>query len=246
MDECFRCGVSGDKVRLSHAISNKGIVQICDNCASIEKIPIIKKPTDNQITESQRYIPVRDRLSGMNRSRGIGREVTLRDLVDRDLKAKKIQPHPDLIDNFHWTIQRIKRAKKITREQFAKAIGESDATVKMIEQGFLPENNYKIINKIESYLGISLRKPGTSGFPETTKEPLKKFFLDDSLITKEEQIKKLSFDNSTTKQMKIADLKEMKKRYEKENVKKPVDSWEEEYSQDDEQFLDEEDFYEEE
>jgi transcriptional regulator with XRE-family HTH domain len=180
----------------------------------------------------------------------MGRETSLRDLVDRNLKAKQIQPHPDLAENFHWNIQRIRRNRKITKEEFAKGIGESESTVRMIEQGFIPENNYKIISKIESYLGISLRKPGTSGFPDTnigTQE--KRYHLDNSLLSKEEQPKELKFDGQTTKQLKISDLKEMKKRQqpEEDNAKKqPSDSWEEEYSEDDEKFLDEKEEFDEE
>lgn len=243
-NECFRCGVSEDKVKLYDAISNKGVVKICDYCASIEHFPIVKKPTDNQIAPPQQL--VRDRLSRMGRTQSIGREISLRELVDRDLKTKKMQNHPDLIDNFHWAIQRIRRNKKITREQFAKGIDEPESKIRMIEQGFLPENDYKIINKIESYLGISLRKSGASGFPNTDVMQ-KKYVLDNSLITKEEP-KKLSFDIPTTRQLKIADLRNMKKKHEEEKKQeemKPVDSWEEEYSQDDEKFLDEEDFEEE-
>ncbi len=260
MDECFRCGALGEKVRLYDAISGKGIVKICSECNAIEKLPIIKKPTDNQIADSQRQKSVRDMLTGMNRGKLLaGREVSLRELVDRNLKAKQIQSHPDLIENFHWTIQRIRRNRKITREQFSKGIGESEATVRMIEQGVLPENNYKIISKIESYLGVTLRKAGTTGFPNTeTREPTRRF---GSPIAVSEPPRRLGFDRDSASQLKIADLKEMKKKQEdgkqeishslikdKREAKKPIDSWEEEYSEDDEKFLDkqDEDFFDEE
>ncbi len=242
--ECFKCGVSGDKVKLSNAISSKGIVKVCDDCAAAEKLPIIKKPVDIQAIDSQRQRSVRDRLTGMNKKFLSGREVSLRDLVDQKFKNRAIQSNPDLANNFHWIIQRIRRARKITREEFAKGINEPESTVRMIEQGILPENNYKIITKIEEYLKINLRKPGASGFPDTT--PSRKFVLDESL-TEKEQPKKFSLDRETTKQLKISDLREMKQKQEREIPKEPVDSWEEEYSQDDEEFLDEpEDFEEEE
>lgn len=252
MDECFRCGVSGERVRLHDAISNKGIVKVCSDCANIEKIPIIKKPTENQINEAQRHRTVHERLVGV----GLGRklttkgETTLRDLVDQKFKNRGIQSHPDLIDNFHWKIQQVKRTKRITREEFAKGIGESDAIIRMIEQGFLPANDYKIINKIEGFLGISLRKKGASGFPDTSAS--KKYSFDNSMTT--EQEKKLTFDADSTRNLKIEDLKELDKKVDKSQrglfsfFKKkepkvennqPIESWEEEYSQDDEKFLDE-------
>lgn len=242
MDECFRCGVSGDKVRLHNAISNKGIVKLCDDCSSIEKLPVIKKPTDNQILESQKQKSVKDRLVGMNRNKLMaGKETSLREIVDRNFKTREFKTYPDLINNFNWTIQRIRRARKITREQFAKAIGEPEATVRMIEQGFLPEDNYKIISKIESYLRVTLRKEG-SGFPNTNQP--KRFILDNSLTPKEEPPKKFSFNPFATKQLKIEDLRNIKKRKEemisRQSIEKKED--EEEYSMDDEKFLDEEYF----
>ena len=223
MNECFRCGVSGEKVRLYDAISEKGIIKICGECAAIEKIPIIRKPTEDQIADSQRQKSVRDMLAGVNRGKSLaGREFTLRELVDRNLKERLAKQPSDLIDNFQWTIQRVRRNRKITREQFAKGIGESEATVRMLESGVLPNNDYKIINKTESFLGINLKKRENS---------------DLSGSTRRETPKRLGFDRETASQLKIADLREMKKR--QEEVKKPVDSWEEETSQNDEDFLDE-------
>ena len=229
MNECFRCGVSGEKVRLYDAISSKGVVKICSDCNSIERLPIIKRPTTDQIADSQKQKSVRDMLGGMNRGKLMaGREMSLRELVDKNLKERLAKQPSDLIDNFHWTIQRIRRNRKITREQFAKGINESEATVRMLEQGILPNNDYKIISKVENYLGVSLKKQGASGVFETKTK---------------EHLRRLAFDRDSASHLKIADLKEMKKR--QEETKKPIDSWEEERSQDDEKFLDEveEDFF---
>jgi ribosome-binding protein aMBF1 (putative translation factor) len=238
--ECFKCGVSSDKVPLYHAISNKGIVKVCGDCNSIEKLPIMRKPTDNQISESKmpRQASVQERLGNMNRNRLASREVNLRSIVDKDYNSKKMVPPSDLVPNFHWTIQRIRRARRISREEFAKAINETDATIRMIEQGFVPDSNYKVISKIENYLQVSLRKQGSSGFPDTN--PQKKFILDNSNVEKNEREhpKTLGFDNHSQKDLKIADLKEMKKKTEEKPKGATGEEWEEEYSQDDEQFLD--------
>lgn len=253
MNQCLRCGISGEKAELFDTISSKGIIKLCRDCAFIEGFPIIKKPTEKQFSESEKQKSIRDRLIGMNKK--FGKEVQLRDLIDQKFK-KTVQLPSDLTDNFHWTIQRIRRNRKITREQFAKGIGESEATVRMVESGFLPESNYKIISKIEGYLGMSLRKAGSSGFPNTDE---KRFVLDNSLVEKEKR--ELAFDRESIRELKVGDLKEMdekvdkkqkglsfffnKKRQEEkkqeksdEEKSKSVESWEEEYPQDDERFLD--------
>jgi len=199
----------------------------------------MKKPTEEQIADSKTLRPksVQERLTNMNKNRLMGKEVTLRALIDKTFKGSAVQIPSDIIPNFHWTIQRIRRARRISREEFAKGIGESDSTVRMIEQGLLPENNYKIINKIESFLKISLKKAGSSGFPDT--DSSRRFVLDESLTEKVAVPKKLGFDTNTVNELKIGDLKEIKKK-EEEKTKGSSDSWEEEYSQDDEQFLDNE------
>lgn len=257
MVECERCGVSDVHAQLRNVISNKGIIKLCDNCARAENFPVIKKPTEKQLTDSQRQKSVHERLTAMNRTRSIGKEMTLRELVDRDLKAKKIQNYPDLQENFHWTIQRIRRARKITREEFAKGIGESEANVRMIEQGVLPGNNYQILSKIENFLKVSLRRPGATGFPNTD-NPMAKYRLDSSMVRDSER-KQLAFDETSSRKLKIGDLRDIKKKQDEQKGSEQVQAsssnksrakegveWEEEYSQDDEQFLDEpeEDFEE--
>lgn len=241
MADCFRCGVSGENGELHNVISSKGIIKLCSNCAAMEGLPVIKKPTEAQLNPVYRHISVKDRLTNMNKSNLARQEVSLRDLVDKKFKDRGIQAHPDLIDNFHWTIQQVKRIKKITREQFAKGIGESEANVKMIEQGFLPENDYKIVNKIEGFLGISLRKAGRSGFPDTSQASSKRFVLDNSLISKEEQHQKelpKKFSSNEINNFKISDLREIKKKQDEKLKPQKTEGWEEEYSQDDERFLD--------
>jgi ribosome-binding protein aMBF1 (putative translation factor) len=248
MSECFKCGVSGEKARLYDAISNRGLIKICADCASREDIPIVKHPTEEQITESKTpgSKSVRDRLKNMQKHDFfIGKEPTLRDLVDKKFKTNTFQTPSDLIPNFHWTIQQIRRVRKITREQFAKGIGESEATIRMVEEGILPNGDYKIINKIESYLGITLRKASSQS---AVAQP-RRYSLDNSLIEKErkeELPKKLSFTIPASRELKIGDLKNMKKQEsEKKTEGKSVDSLEDEYSQDDEKFLDEQEDFDE-
>jgi|WetSurMetagenome_2_1015567.scaffolds.fasta_scaffold170060_2 ribosome-binding protein aMBF1 (putative translation factor) len=264
MKECYRCGISEDNAEIFHAISSKGIVKICADCNKLEHLPVMKKPTEEQILQSRspRSKSIQERLNAMRggatQKRLANQDVTLRQIIDRKFQSQRQvsqQLPSDLIPNFHWEIQRIKRIKKMTREEFAKGIGESDATVRMIEQGFLPNNDYRIINKIESFLGISLRKQ-SSGFPDTSR----RYILDNSLIAKEEKSlppKKLSFNIESSKNPNVAEGKRIKEKYESEipayvkkeskkpeEKKEPVDTWEEEYAKDDEQYLDNpEEFY---
>lgn len=238
MTNCYRCGASGEEKKLFDAISGKGIVKICEDCLAIEKFPVVKKPEFSEESEKQKS--VRDRLIGMNKRFNYGKEPNLRDLIDQKFKEKSIQTYPDLIDNFHWTLQKIRRDKKISRLQLAKAIDESEERIKLIESGFLPDNNYQVLAKIENYFGVSFRK-NKAGFLNSEE---RKFVLDNSLIENEpiEENEKLSFDYNSVNKLKIGDLKKMKekKKFSLWNRKKEIPQqedtevdFEEEWSQED-------------
>jgi len=57
--ECFRCERTGDSVRLFDAISDNKPVVICGMCAQIENIPIIKRPSTEQLKSAERPYTVR-------------------------------------------------------------------------------------------------------------------------------------------------------------------------------------------
>jgi len=207
MEECFVCGISGDKARLFDAISSEGIKKICEKCSKDEDVLVIRRPTTFQLKEAERPNPVYSRLSKgkLNSVSSLNidkkkEEISLRQIVDRNYQSKISEtkkPHPDLVDNFHWVIMMSRRAKKITHEQLAREIQESVAAIKMAEQGILPEDDHKLINKLENSLGIKLVKKDLSK-PVETKQP--------SRI--------LEFDKEVMDNLTISDLKELKKRRE--------------------------------
>ncbi len=175
-DECSVCGVTSNEVKLLDVVSfkEKGVVKVCDSCARKENMPVLRRPTTFQLKESEKESPrVYDRLSAA-RIREKGRfgsikrqeekkEESLRDIVEKNYRNRvssesKEKPRKDLIDNFHWVIMRARRARKMTPEQLAKEISESVSAIKMAEKGILPEDDHKIVNKIESFLSIKIIK----------------------------------------------------------------------------------------
>lgn len=223
MKECFKCGISGNKVLLFDAISEKGIVEICKKCLSEERIPLIKKPTDFQLKKVEQKSTTYERLSkaaGIDKkdyvpSRSVipnKQEVTLRDIVDKNLKikAKETKKRDDLIENFHWIIMRTRRSKHLSQKQLAETIAEPEQVIKMVEKGITPENNYLLINKLENYLGIKLKKESIQFSKRLEETPKAK--------EESEEIGQntLSFDPITTKTLTISDLQEMKRKKEEE------------------------------
>jgi len=64
----------------------------------------------------------------------------------------------DLIENFQWKIIRARRARGFGRKQFADAIGVSEEDMMELEYGNLPNDDFVLINKVQSFLRINLRK----------------------------------------------------------------------------------------
>lgn len=200
--ECYNCGVSLGGTRLYDAISDEGIKKICEKCAREEHIPVIRRPTTYQLKEAEEQKSFYQRASESKRvpiRRVASEEITLREIVDRNYEKKvpkNMKPRPEMVQNFHWVIMRARRMKKLTQEQLAKELQESVSAIKMAEEGILPEDDYRLVNKLESFLGINIIR---NEFANRIRP----------------QNKALSFDMQEMRELTIEDLKRMKERKEK-------------------------------
>ncbi len=74
------------------------------------------------------------------------------------INLKKNNVLADLKDNFHWEISRVRRMKNISRKRLADKVEESEESLRMIEFGELPSDDFVLISKIERVLGVNLRR----------------------------------------------------------------------------------------
>ena len=238
MAECFRCGISDEKELLFDAISNKGVIKICRKCNEEEEFPLIGK---DYADKPERTRTVYERLSQManldakehrNRireneelARRQKQDKTLKDIVDERFNqrtALKSSSRKDLVDNFHWVLMRIRRAKKITQKQLAENIGEPELAIKLAEEGIIAENSDMLVKKLENYFKIKLFRenfPSSLNPSAFAKEGIKELKIQEDPFkqkVKEEFEKEAIFDENTTKTLTIADLQEIKKKKESE------------------------------
>jgi len=227
MEECFRCGATRDETRLFDAIADEGVVKACRDCIKRESLPTIRKPSLDQLKESEDRISVREKLSMMagvesktdsqgnkgyvkTSSDKSKNEYNLNDIIERNLEKRKLSkrtmeklpPEKELVENFHWRVMRARRFKKISQEQLGKEIGESETAVSMVENGELPEDFERLIKKLEAYLRVRLFKNQEKKKPSQAE---------------------VSFDPYSTKTTTVGDLKE-----EEEKQKSEVSDSEEE------------------
>ncbi len=226
MDECFFCGA--ENVRLFDAVTDNGIVKVCKECSFNEHVPLIRRPTTFQLKEAEkRGMSFHERADRerkeiekekIKRASIEKQNITLKDIIDRNYKPSvrvDEKPKIKLIDNFHWIIMRARRKMHLTQAQLAQEIHEAEAAIKMIEQGVLPEDDYRLVNKLENFLGIRIREKGGDYEPVMESEP----------------VRILDFKPDTIQNLTIADLQRLKKQKEMiekqelmEEVKKKLES----------------------
>jgi len=237
MDYCFKCGKSEEEVKLLDAVSLGEIVKICEECSETEDMPIIKKPTIQQLKESEKSYGVYERLSRMagledkekEEVRRIAKEIT--DITLDDLREKKESEKQEkeplrLIENFHWHISMSRKKKKLTRKELADLLGESETAIRMVENKELPGGADKLIRKLEQFFGIKLRKEPEGKItekPDLRREEKKEEIPEKVNVEMGENEEKepariLKFDRESIKNITIADLRRMKE--EKEEKEK--------------------------
>jgi len=140
------------------AIEEGRIVKVSEDYARREGLPILRRGNFRE----NRGLPPRLKKSEEESVYGI--DELRKPLWQRNKVAK------DLVDNFHWKISRTRRQKSISRKQLAEMMGESEKTVKMLENGLLPSDDFVVINKVEDALGIRLRKKQETEYNEMRNE----------------------------------------------------------------------------
>jgi ribosome-binding protein aMBF1 (putative translation factor) len=243
MGECFVCGVSDNKAFLFDVVSDKGIVKICRNCFYNENLPMVKishsteKPEKRQTTYERLSIlagldPAKMRERKPKSEELLKQESDLRIIVEEKFKknlekrnVSQLSGYSDLVRNFHWIIMRARRIKHLTQKQLAEAISVPEIAIKTIEQGILHDNSERLIKKIENYLGIKITKKQEPAFqPKEIKEEKSASDIPEpATLTSEKNLDesfnetgtKIDFDLLNSKNLTIADLREMKERKER-------------------------------
>ena len=162
MARCTVCKKTSDEVELFKGIKVNGMVMVCSTCADREGIPIIRKPSESQLSKADERYSVRERMermSGMHDTTEISEDqiVTQGNLAKLRMPAPK-QHHEEILDNYYWTLNIARRRKKLTLTQLAEKMQVSPQIIQGIEKGKIPENFQELFVKLEAFLGIKLLK----------------------------------------------------------------------------------------
>ncbi|MBX4196359.1 helix-turn-helix domain-containing protein [Candidatus Pacearchaeota archaeon] len=141
----------GEKV--VDAIEEGKIVSVPEAYARREGLMILRKPklgyTAQDLADRARQRPLENKEVKF----GI-------DNFRKPLGWTKNQVVGELVDNFHWQVVSARKQRNMTRKQLADALHEHENSIKMVENGLIPSNDFILVNKIQDYFKINLRKDG--------------------------------------------------------------------------------------
>jgi ribosome-binding protein aMBF1 (putative translation factor) len=162
MTKCEICKKTDQEVKLYPGIMRAEMVNLCEECAEDQKIPIIKKPSKQQLTQTQKTYTVRERLDRMQ-GRQDSTEISGDQMVTQKNLAKlrsppKKQHHPEILENYYWTLSMARRRNKTTTSQLASKVKVEPHKIRDIERGILPKDFKEIFQKLEQALNIQLLK----------------------------------------------------------------------------------------
>ena len=139
------------------AIEAGKIVWVTESYAKIEGLTIIRKPITKKPQKKNSEEDPR---------------LTFEDFR-KPLNWQKNQVVSELAENFQWEIAKKRKERGLTRRQLAKAIDETESNIKLLENGILPRNDFIIINKIQAFFNVNLRKD-RKDFSQSPRDMLQK------------------------------------------------------------------------
>jgi ribosome-binding protein aMBF1 (putative translation factor) len=156
---CIACKKTCEEVELHEGILEDGMVLICSTCAEKEGIPLIRKPTQKQLSKADKRYSVRERmerLSGTRRTSISEDQTIVQGNLAKLKRPSEKQKHPDLFDDYYWRLNISRRRKKLSINQLSNQIKISPEIISDIEKGVIPKDFEEIFSKIEDFFGIQL------------------------------------------------------------------------------------------
>jgi len=233
MEECFKCRISDQNAKLHSAISEEGIVRVCERCSIDGNFPVLRKE-ETSLEKADKTAPIggfikerekafENMKAGRKNPPLSNQDFTLRDLVEKNYKANvdaEKKSFPGAIRNFNWVIMRARRNKGLGQKSLAESIGEPEIAIRMAERGLLPKEYVPFLRKLEKVLDVNL--------------------MDKHPFRLEEHTKMLDFKNTPSNRMTVEDLRSIAKKKEIEIIKSKELLAKEKIAKETQELLDEE------
>jgi ribosome-binding protein aMBF1 (putative translation factor) len=141
------------KSAIVEAIDDGKIVKVPEEYALREGLPILRRTEVSFLGKPDRKAAREAEKKEMRSAMGF-------DAFRKPLKPKPNDVVSSLIDNFHWQISQRRKEMNLSRKQVADKLGVKELDIKMLENGVLPSDDYLLINKVQQFFSVNLRKDG--------------------------------------------------------------------------------------
>ena len=159
---CTFCKRTAEEVELYEGILDGSMAMVCSECAEKEEVPLIRKPSQDQLKKAEKRYSVRERMERLSGHRETTEISPDQSVVQRNLSKlrmpEKKEKHGDVVDDYYWKLNMARRRKKLTLNQLSEKIGIEAEIIESIEKGRIPEDFEEIFYKLENFFGIKLLK----------------------------------------------------------------------------------------
>ncbi len=153
------------------AIEEGKIVRVSEVYAKREGLPILRKSRPGAPQEKATSSPETKKI--IQKEFRDERSKRMLDYLRKPTGWQEKQVISELIPNFSWHISKARRNKSLTRKQLAKLVNTDEDSIKLLENGLLPNPDFILINKIQIALNINLRKDKQDFTKEMTLDRMK-------------------------------------------------------------------------
>ncbi|MBI3333896.1 hypothetical protein HYZ97_00200 [Candidatus Pacearchaeota archaeon] len=136
-----------EAIPIVEAIDEGKIVRVPEDYARREGLPIIRRPVI-------RVVPAPQTEQTRAKERGLLRFEEFSKPLKHDTKTIE----SELAHNFHWIILKKRKERGVTRKQLAQSLAVDEYALKMLENGVVVGGNFVLVNKVEQFFNIDLRK----------------------------------------------------------------------------------------
>lgn len=146
---------------LVEAIEDGKIVRVSSDYAKREGLFVLRKVDQEpkkEVASKPTYFDIRSRRERQKKEEEEGK-LRFEDFR-KPLNWRKHQVISELKDNFHWDLLEARKKRILSRKQVAQKVGVSENDIKLIESGLAPGNDFVLVNKLQEFYGINLRKDG--------------------------------------------------------------------------------------
>jgi ribosome-binding protein aMBF1 (putative translation factor) len=155
MEDCELCG---EEDRLFEAVTGEGVKSLCRRCLRVNNYPIIERANAEQMRNEHRFSGNKEATPIPPKKKSPDLEKLDEELENIVLSKVNLRDYDDLVDNFHWHLQKARRMKKISQKQLGDQIAEPEVIIASAERGELPSDYDKLISKLEQFLHVTIRK----------------------------------------------------------------------------------------